>query len=480
MDPRPASHNMRPVKPENATTPSLFSLLFATLAFASGGAGCSSDAGGMPSGMGGMGGGMQTYNFAWDWVGVVGTGQSLSVGDHAAAALAITQPYNNLKLAFGGATVAPPFDPNIATLAMAPLTEPLRTLANSYPSAYPANLYGETPHAAMANQLTAMAMQAAAHDYVTAHTVVGESGQPLTVIKKNPTNLPTDGTSGRAYDATLFEATAIKRLAGAAGKTYGIGGIVLTHGESDAGNLNYGNDIYQLLTDYNTDLSAITGQTAKIPMFVSQQNSVPMDTGSVSISAVQVWKAGLAHPGEIVCTGPKYQYSYAADGGHVHMGALEYEKVGEKYAQVYFERVVAGHDWQPLQPTSATLSGAVVTVKFHVPVPPLVWDTVLPAPHGSLIPDWAAGKGFELLSSGVRVVISSVEIVGDDTVKITANKDLSGTEVTVGYAATAEGGTPPAAQTFRWGLLRDSDPFVGSVTQAAQPNYCVAFQMTAM
>jgi hypothetical protein len=167
-----------------------------------------------------------------------------------------------------------------------------------------------------------------------------------------------------------------------------------------------------------------------------------------------------------------------ADSMHVHLGAIEYEKVGEKYAQVYFERVVLGHDWQPLQPISATVSGAVITVKFHVPVPPLVWDTVLPAPHGTMIPDWAAGKGFELLSSGVRAVITSVEIV-DDTVKITANKDLSGTEVTVGYAATAEGGTPPPAQTARWGLLRDSDPFVGSVTQAPQPNYAVAFQMIA-
>jgi hypothetical protein len=312
------------------------------------------------------------------------------------------------------------------------------------------------------------------------HTVVGESGQPLTVIKKNPTNLPTTGTSGRAYDATLFEATAIKRLAGAAGKTYGIGAIVLTHGESDAGNTAYANDIYALLTDYNTDLAAITGQTAKIPLLVSQQNSVPADTGSVSTSAVQVWKAGVDHPGEIVCTGPKYQYSYAADSAHVHLGAMEYEKLGEKTAQVYFERVVLGHDWQPLQPTSATTSGAVITVKFHVPVPPLVWDDTLPPPHGTLIMEWATARGFEILASGVRQPITNVEITAPDTVTITAGKDLSGLQVIVGYAATAEGGTPPTAQPARWGHLRDSDPFVGSVTQTPQPNYCVAFQMIAM
>ena len=299
----------------------------------------------------------------------------------------------------------------------------------------------------------------------------------MTVIEKNPTNLPVDGTSGRAYDATLFEASAIKRLTAAMDKTYGIGAIVVTHGESDAGNNSYAGELYQLLTDYNTDLAAITGQatTAKIPMLVSQQSSVPADAGSVSISALQVLKASVDHPGEIVCTGPKYQYSYATDTAHIHLNAREYQRLGEKTAQVYFERVVLGNDWQPLQPTSAEVSGNTVTVHFHVPVPPLAWDETLP-PHGTMIPQWAAGRGFEVSVAGNRQMITSVEIVGGDSVVITCANDLTTGEVMVGYAATADGGTPPAAQCARWGQLRDSDPFVGAVTGAAQPNYCVAFQ----
>jgi hypothetical protein len=421
-----------------------------------------------------------TFNFGWDWTGIVGTGQSLSVGALGTPVIATQQPYGNLKLSFGGTTVAPPFDPTIASLTVEPLIEPMRPFASSYPSAYPDNLYGETLHTAMANQLSAMAMAMAAHDHVSIPTVVGESGQPLTVIQKdpNPANLPTTGTSGRAYDATVFEASALTRLAGAAGKTYGIGAIVMTHGESDATNNTYGTDLYKLLTDYNTDLPAITGQTTKIPMLVSQQNSVPADTGTVSVSALLVQKAGVDHPGEIVCTGPKYQYSYATDSAHVHLSAQEYERVGEKTAQVYFERVVLGHDWQPLQPTSAEVNGNVVTVHFHVPVPPLTWDGALPAPHGTKIAEWAAGRGFELTAAGVRKTISGVEIIGPDTVQITSANDLSGLQVIVGYAATAEGDTLPAAQPARWGHLRDSDTFMGSVTGSAQPNYCVAFQMT--
>jgi len=432
------------------------------------GPGCGGDDGGGPA---------PTFNFAWDLVGIVGTGQSLSVGALGTPIIATSQPYNNLKLSFGGATVAPPFDPTLASLELVPLTEPFRPTATSYPSGYPANLNGETPHAAIANQLTAMAMAMASRDYVSVHTVVGESGQPMTVIKKNPTSVP-NMISGRAYDATLFEAAAITRLAGAMSKTYGIGAIVVTHGESDAGNTNYANELYQLLTDYNTDLAALTGQTATIPMLVSQQNSVPEANGQVSISALQVLKASVDHPGEIVCTGPKYQYSYATDTAHVHLNAMEYERLGEKTAQVYFERVVLGHDWQPLRPTSAErTSASAVTVHFHVPVPPLAWDDLLPPPHDLMIPQWKMGRGFEVLVAGTRQTITGVEIIGD-TVKITCAGDLSAGEVVVGYAATAEGGTPPTAQAARWGHLRDSDPFMGTVTGTPQPNYCVAFQMT--
>jgi hypothetical protein len=46
--------------------------------------------------------------------------------------------------------------------------------------------------------------------------------------------------------------------------------------------------------------------------------------------------------------------------------------------------------------------------------------------------------------------------------------------VTVGYAMTTDGKTM-GKTTFRWGHLKDSDPFVGSVTNTPQPNWAVAF-----
>ena len=53
-----------------------------------------------------------------------------------------------------------------------------------------------------------------------------------------------------------------------------------------------------------------------------------------------------------------------------------------------FERLVAGRSWRPLSPLAATARGRVVSVRFHVPVAPLVWDETLPPPYA-----WPHGRG---------------------------------------------------------------------------------------
>jgi hypothetical protein len=350
---------------------------------------------------------------------------------------------------------------------MIPLVEPIRNYAATYPGPYPGNIYGETPHTAMADQITSLVMGAAGSDYITVHTVVGESGQGMSCLNKTAVDT---GSTGRAYVATLFEVQAIKRLAAAAGKTYGVGGIIITHGETDSGNTDYENQLYQLWSDYNTDIKAITGQTQNLILFTNQQNSC----GPNSFSTLVQWKAGLDYPGKIICIGPKYQYPYYSDG--VHLVAEGYRQLGEKHGQVYYECVVLGHNWQPLQPTSVVrTSSRVITVNFHVPVAPLVWDTTLPKPNQSQT-EWANGNGFEVYSSnGSRITISSVAISGS-SVTITCASDLPTSDLKVGYAFTSN--NPQRTNgTVRWGLLRDSDPFKGSTTGVSQPNYCVSFEL---
>jgi hypothetical protein len=137
--------------------------------------------------------------------------------------------------------------------------------------------------------------------------------------------------------------------------------------------------------------------------------------------------------------------------------------------------VLGNAGWQPLQPISVTRSGNVVTVRFHVPVLPLAWDTALPLPHQTALTQWRNGRGFELRVGTTPRTISSVQIV-NDTVRITAASPVPAGAI-VGYAVTSDG-TALSGVSRRWGKLIDSDRTVGAFTGQAQPNYALAFELT--
>jgi hypothetical protein len=153
------------------------------------------------------------------------------------------------------------------------------------------------------------------------------------------------GTTGRAYAASLFEVEAISRLAAESEHTYGVGAVVLTHGETDAGNGTYDDQIVQMWSDYNADISVLTGQTRSIPLLVSQQHSYPTTAGTRSVATQIQWELGLQHPGDVVCTGPKYQYEGDDDG--IHLTSRGYRQLGEKLGQIYYQLVVLGSRCSP-------------------------------------------------------------------------------------------------------------------------------------
>lgn len=396
----------------------------------------------------------------FDWVGIIGTGQSLSVGWEAGI-ISPTQPFKNLKLVDSGPDPKYPIDGGATgQWSVTPLIEPIRkavagTGAGYDDSQYPNNIfhynesYGETPHAGMANTLsTVWAARAGMGDYVTAHSVVGWSGHCLTDIDKKG--------GKRSFPAAMSEAKIFKKLAEAQGKTYGVGGIILTHGECDNGNANYGTGLYQMWQDYNTDLKAITGQKNDVVLLISQQSSSSSGTTG---SAVQVWKAGNDHPGQIVCTGPKYAFGQYG----LHLSAPGYERVGEKYAEVFDLIVDQGIAWKPVGPNKVTRNGAVITLDFDVPNPPLVWDQHLNPPHQTAHTAWAQGHGFEVIDAMKNeIAIASAEIKGNSVVITLAQAPATGTMLTVGYALTADApGYTAGGPDGLHGQLRDSDPFQG-------------------
>jgi len=388
-----------------------------------------------------------------DWVGVIGTGQSLSIGAAAGTPISTMQPFNNLKLWDDGPDPRWPLDGS-GILSLLPLTERFRPsgLPGWPDSQYPNNLSGETPNAGMANEITQLWLSRTGTDFVTIHSVVGWSGHCLRDIdKSNPAT--------RAYPGGLSEARTFKRFADDAGKTFAYGAINITHGECDAGaggSPDYEAGLYQLWLDYNEDLKAITGQAQDIPLLISQQSTIvgPRQT------AVAVWKLGVDHPGAAYCVGPKYQYQYASD--NLHMEAAGYRRLGEKYAEVFDQVVNQGIFWKPVQPQSAVLSGRQIIVTFDVPNPPLNWDENINPPHQQVHTAWANGRGFEVNDSTGELTIASAEIVADDTVVITLAAEPTGTNLLLRYALTQDGtGTQGGTDLGMHGQLRDSDTLVG-------------------
>lgn len=403
----------------------------------------------------------------WDWNIVIGTGQSLAVGGLGIPVKSTTQPFGNLKLDSGD--LKWPINPKDPKLTLIPLIEPVGRHSVGFPNSWPTNIDGETAHTSAANQISALVREKLHKEHVTVHFEVGEAGQGMDRIRKKSVRV---GNAGRSYEAAMIQVQAITRLANEANKSTGVSAIFMTHGESDTGNPNYETELAQLCDDYNADVKEITGQKRNVLMIVSQHNRL----GEYSPSTIAQWKAGVDHPDTIVCAGPKYQYPYGFD--NLHMNADGYRLLGEKYGEVYFERVVQGHPWRPLEPEKATVRGSEITIRFHVPVKPLVWDTTLGEPHPSS-PEWSKGKGFEVSDgNGKRFEILWASIRGGDTVVLKLAQD-PGPNVRLSYALVGEPtlSKPPYGASPHWGLLRDSDPFVGYTTKVPQPNFCVAFDL---
>ena len=158
--------------------------------------------------------------------------------------------------------------------------------------------------------------------------------------------------------------------------------------------------------------------------------------------------AHVTSGGKVVLVGPKYHLQYSKDG--VHLTSEGYRHMGEDYAKAYRRVVLEGKRWEPLRPIATTRDGAVITVKFAVPAPPLVLDTSLVTDPGNY--------GFEYSdSSASSPAITKVEVTEPDTVVITLSAVPTGDDRHLRYAFTGIKGARSGPQTGARGNLRDSD-----------------------
>jgi hypothetical protein len=271
------------------------------------------------------------------------------------------------------------------------------------------------------------------------YTAAGLTGAGYALLKK--------GTD--VYQNGLNQLTAAYRLAAAAGLRYDVRALTLQHGETDAGATDYASFLFEWRADLDADIKAISGQTEDVVMIVSQVNiAAPYDS---SLAILQV----MDQDARFIVSHP----NYATGDFNIHRTNKGQLMSGGYFAKTYRKIVVEGQAWRPLVPASvAQADEQTIDVTFHVPIPPLTWDT-------DRIPAQTA-NGFECADAQGDVPISDVAIVAPDRVRLALGRALAPGVRTVGYALAAQKGN-----------LRDSDP-EQSYAGEALFNYALRFQLT--
>ena len=347
---------------------------------------------------------------------VVGTGQSLASGYGGTPPLSASQPYQNRM--FGTGVLAG--DSGLS--AFVPLVE--RNV--------------ETMSSSFANQVTKLTRAAGgAHDMLVSVHAVG--GAPYRLMKKgNP-----------AYAVSLAQVTAARSIARTSNLAYDVTAITSADGGGDHvdKNTHLASDLAEWQHDFETDIDAMTGQTGTIPLFNTQYSSWTEYDPTSPIPLAQL-RAHVEYPGKVIVVGPRYAFQYGPDG--VHLTNEGYRQMGEYYARAYRKVVVEHGVWEPLRPQTVTRAGALITVRFLVPKPPLVFDTTLATNPGNL--------GFEYADDGPGTpTITSVALAGPDSVTLTLSAVPTAGNRRVRYAYTGVLGAHAGLQTGAHGNLRDSD-----------------------
>jgi hypothetical protein len=182
--------------------------------------------------------------------------------------------------------------------------------------------------------------------------------------------------------------------------------------------------------------AAVPGQSRPPAVFLMQTGGAySNETNSVPQAQLE---AGLEIPG---CYLAAPVYPVTDKGGH--LDANGYRWLGAQFGKVMHRVLTLGQDWRPLYPLRATVAGDVISVLFHVPVPPLAWGR----PFQGHKAKERADKGFAVLDEQGPIPIRAVALSGADEVEITLERP-PGADVLLRYADRARGGQ---------GCLHDSD-----------------------
>lgn len=341
-------------------------------------------------------------------------GQSLMLGTSSVPVITHETKYNTLMFE-GGIRSGYDTIENIFYRRFAPLTE------KAVISKYTGSTLGETPASGFSETMMALLMK--------------EDNTTYKQLEKNPINnhfqllisSPAQGSSsaedltanGPYWERFKKDVTEGFRLASAEGISYNVPVILWNQGEHDI-DLHTSPETYKALVkafQLKADkfIRFVTSQknTVRIIMYQVASHNVRGAKGEPFIANAQ-YELAKTEP-FITMSNATYQLPYSPD--HVHFTNVA-SKWNGGYHGVAAKRVMIDNiDWRPIFVEKSTIKGKVISLDFHVPSPPLVFDLHTVSDPGNY--------GFKVLdNNGNEVKITSVKIEKGKTIKITVAKNV--------------------------------------------------------
>lgn len=331
-------------------------------------------------------------DFMADITHLISYGQSLSVGVGTFSAITTTQRFDNLRFV-GGVRAQDADATGVNTTAKYGSLVPLIETGPGAESAYETPMGGVTDAVKelIASENGIVYTQ---HQYQLLASSPGDGGRTIAELANQP---------GVFYTRLLDDVTFGLTRAQEAGKSYKVGAIFWTQGESDGGNTDYATELSALRSALDADIKAITGQPDDVQMICYQ---LPRPRQS------EYFLEAMALDPLITIACPTYQLA-KSDG--VHLTAQSSKIMGAYYGLAYKRRVIDGQDaWKPCMAISHFRQGNIVDVKFNVPSGMLTFDTTAYPLQ--------TGYGFRLFGTDgtTELTVTDVSITKHDTVRITA------------------------------------------------------------
>lgn len=397
---------------------------------------------------------------------IIGYGQSLSLGSVDTCVISTDQKYNSLMFSKELRTL----DYSVAdfsTVTFVPLVEKVWLNHTNY---------AESPYSGMSEMLIeSIVKEDGSFNKQFFFHAPGKGGTSITGLNKGTSTAST-------YDFLVKGVERAKSLATADGKSYKVTCFTWIHGEQDLSTymnpVTYKNHLAQLQVDIESDVKRISGQTDAVPCVLTQTASfnrywmlragANIDKQPNSEISVALYQMALENPEKFILATTMYPFEYGLD--NVHQRAESAKLTGAYIGYATKKAVLDGDPMLPIHPVGFGRTGNVLTVRFHVPVKPLTFDTRQVR--------FISNYGFNIFRGSNEIKIESVEIISDDELRFVCSSAVEAGDVLT-YAIN---GTSTGALNGARGNLRDSrgNNLTFTIGCTAHPlhNWCPIFKET--